>query len=47
MVVKYYTENRKLNKIIVLIKSDGGYRPYEVRQPDCFQGAKSCGLSER
>lgn len=34
MVVKYYTENRKLNKIIVLIKSDGGYRPYEVRQPD-------------
>lgn len=30
-----------------LIKSDGGYRPCEVRQPAVQQGAKSCGVTER
>ncbi len=26
-----------------LIKSDGGNRPFDVRQPAVWQGAKSCG----
>ena len=37
-----------INKLnTVLIKSGGGDRPCEARQPDLFQGANSGGLSER
>lgn len=28
-----------------LIKSDGGNRPYDVRQPAFVQGANSCGMA--
>lgn len=38
-MVCYYSQ---VNLIVILIKSDGGNRPYEVQQP-VMHGAKSYG----